>query len=375
MVFVLMLFLTVYAGAHFYTARRLFQCIGPRLKHVNVKQFAGVYVFLAAAMIMGYLPLPFGISGVMRFIGMYWLGICMYLLMFFLAADLILLLGKITRAIPASMLGHARLYLGTAAILLTAATVSYGIYNANRIKTVYYELQLRDAVLDDMKIVLVSDLHLGEVNSERNLERTVLAVNRLNPDIVCLVGDIFNDNYYAIRDPDRAAVLLKSIEAKYGVYAALGNHDGGPTFNKMIDLLKRSGVTPLKDEYRIIDGRLALFGRLDSRPIGGFGGLERRDVADAIASVGAETPVVIMDHNPANIMEYGKGTDLIISGHTHKGQMFPGNLITRAINVVDYGHYQKDAGSPHVIVTSGASTWGPPMRIGTNNEIASILLR
>jgi len=65
----------------------------------------------------------------------------------------------------------------------------------------------------------------------------------------------------------------------------------------------------------------------------------------------------------------------VLAGHTHQGQIFPANLITNAIFVVDHGHYQKDAGSPHVIVTSGAGTWGMPMRVGTNNEIVSIYLQ
>jgi hypothetical protein len=86
-------------------------------------------------------------------------------------------------------------------------------------------------------------------------------------------------------------------------------------------------------------------------------------------------PVIVMEHNPAHIGEYGKEVDLILAGHTHKGQAFPGSLVTRAMYTVDYGYYQKDTDSPHVIVTSGAGTWGTPMRVGTNNEIVSIVLR
>ena len=134
-------------------------------------------------------------------------------------------------------------------------------------------------------------------------------------------------------------------------------------------------VKLLKDEYVIIDGRMALFGRLDASPIGGAGKLQRKSISDAIAYLDADMPIVVMEHNPARIGEYGGETDLILSGHTHKGQIFPGNLFTNFMFAVDYGHYQKNDGSPHVIVTSGAGTWGMPMRIGTNNEIASITLR
>ncbi|GAA0390976.1 hypothetical protein GCM10008933_22380 [Paenibacillus motobuensis] len=85
-------------------------------------------------------------------------------------------------------------------------------------------------------------------------------------------------------------------------------------------------------------------------------------------------PIVVMDHTPSNIEQYGENVDLVLAGHTHRGQIFPGNLITKAVFVVDYGQYQEDASSPNVIVSSGAGTWGMPMRIGSNNEIVSINL-
>ncbi|MDR2970507.1 MAG: metallophosphoesterase [Bacteroidales bacterium] len=259
---------------------------------------------------------------------------------------------------------------------MTAGIVTYGIYNANRIKHVSYEIQLKNVVLNDINIVMISDSHLGAINNfEKNLERIVQDINDMNPDIVCIVGDIFNDDFNLIRNPDRAISLFRSINATYGVFAVLGNHDGGRTLSQMKEFLEASNITLLNDEHVIIDGRLALFGRLDANPIGGFGTLERQDITDTIVSVGADMPVIVMDHNPIHIKTYGNEVDLILAGHTHRGQMFPGNLITRAIFVADYGHYQKDENSPHAIVTSGVSTWGPPMRVGTNNEIVNVVLR
>ena len=85
-------------------------------------------------------------------------------------------------------------------------------------------------------------------------------------------------------------------------------------------------------------------------------------------------PVVVMDHNPANVDAYSDEVDLILSGHTHKGQIFPGSLITNQMFSVDYGYYRKDAQSPHVVVTSGVGYWGMPLRVGTDCEIVSIRL-
>jgi len=375
MIFALILILLIYGGANFYVATKLFKFINSRSKRIKLMPFAGIYTFFPLALIAGFFSLPFGISAVMRFIGMHWIGTGLYLLLFFLLADMLILFAKITKIINNDAPLRVRFYSGLTVILSALAIVSYGMYNANHIKHVSYEIQLKKNTLNNMKIVLISDLHLGEIGSEKNLEKIVQMINSRNPDIVCLAGDIFNDNYYAIRNPERAIALFKSIKSKHGVYASLGNHDGGHTFNKMMELLEKSNIILLKDEYRIIDGRLALFGRLDHRPIGGFGQLKRRDITETIISVSANMPVIVMDHNPVNIRDYDREADLILAGHTHKGQVFPGNLVTRAINVVDYGHYQKDAMSPHIIVSSGVNTWGPPMRIGTHNEVVTILLR
>ena len=167
------------------------------------------------------------------------------------------------------------------------------MYNANHIKYVSYDVQTKKTTLaTDMKIVLISDLHLGAVNSEKHLASIVQGVNNLKPDIVCVAGDVFNDDYNAIRNPDVAIDLLKNITATYGVYACLGNHDGGNTFNEMTSFLEKSNIKLLNDEYIIIDERLILFGRVDPSPIGGFGELKRKDIkviTETIASLGTNT--------------------------------------------------------------------------------------
>ena len=368
--------LSIMGGVNFYVARQLFQWLNLLLPQLNAKVYIGIYIFLAIAMILGLLPLPAAIKNTLGWIGAHFYGFFIYLLIFTFAADMIMLLCNITQIIPSPIPHIILFYKGLIVVLLTVGVVSYGLYNANQVKLVSYEIQLKDATLDDMKIVMISDSHMGTVNSfERNLERIVQEINDLNPDIVCIAGDIFNDDFNSIRNPERAASLFRNINPKYGVFACFGNHDGGRTLDQMKQFLEDSKIKLLNDEYLIIDDRFALFGRLDSSPIGGFGEMERRDISEMIISVGANMPVIVIDHNPSHINEYGGEVDLILAGHSHRGQVFPGSLITRAIFDVDYGHYQKDKNSPHAIVSSGVSTWGPPMRVGTNNEIVSIILR
>ena len=365
-----------YGGTNFYIGRRIFQWLSLLFQNINGTIYAGIYLFIALSLIIGYLPLPSIIKGIMRWIGAHWMGIFVYLLILFFMSDLVILLGTIAKIIPTPMPQNIRFYAGLFAILLTIALVSYGIYNANQIKYASYDIQTKETTFSsDMKIVLIADLHLGAVYSEKHLESIVQGINNLEPDIVLIAGDIFNDDFNALRNPDKAIDLLKSIRGTYGVYACLGNHDGGNTFNEMISFLEQSNIKLLNDEYLIIDERLVLFGRVDPSPIGGFGELKRKDVMEVIASLDTNMPIVVMDHTPSNIEQYGREVDLVVAGHTHRGQIFPFNLITNAVFTVDYGHYQNDNDGAHVIVTSGVSTWGMPMRVGTNNEIVSILLR
>jgi len=365
----------VYGGVNFYIALRSFQWLNHFIPSINVIIYIGIYTFIAISIFLSFLPLPRVIKNVLRRISAYWMGIFIYLPVFLLLADIIVLLGGITKLIPDPVPQYVHFYKVLVAVVLTVGTICYGVYNATRFKHVSYEIKLREEFLGCLKIILISDSHIGSVNNfENSLERIVREINKLNPDIVCIAGDVFTDDFTAMRNPDKAISLFRSIKAPHGVFACLGNHDGGHTFEQMMDFLEDSNITLLNDECVIIDDRLALFGRLDLHPIWGFGGLCRQDISEKIASVSAYMPVVVMEHDPARIDEYGSEVDLILAGHVHKGQIFPISLLTRAMFTVDYGHYQKDADSPHVIVTSGISTWGPPLRIGTGNEIVRISL-
>ena len=375
-VFAAVILFSVYGGANYYIARRLHQWLNLLSLNINVIVYACIFILIAFSLFLGFAPLPSGVKRIFSGIGSYWLGIFAYLLMFTALADIFVLLGRLVNMIPYPLPQDVLFVRGLAVLLLTAGVVSFGLYNANQFRVAPYEIEFKEAGFNGMRIALISDLHLGAANNlEKNLERAVKAINDLNPDIVCISGDIFNDSFNSIRDPDRAINLFRSIDAAYGVYACFGNHDGGSTLSKMMEFLEDSNIRLLNDEYVIIDGRLALFGRLDASPIGGSGELGRRDISAEIASVGANMPVVVMDHNPSHIDEYGSETDLILSGHTHRGQIFPGNLMTNAMYAANYGHYQKDGESPHVITSSGIGTWGPPMRIGSNSEIVSITIR
>lgn len=360
----------LYSGASYYVGLKLLRWLEQLFPTINSFIFSLIYSFLAVTLILSFLPFSGSLMHKITWLGSHWMGVFLYLLLFFVIIDIVFLVLKLIHVdVPPTM----NFFGGLTVILLTVGLSSYGLYNGNQINEVTYSVDLKDkASAAGVKLVFISDLHIGAVNSEKRLNDIVSKINNLEPDIVCIVGDIFNDYYGAIQNPEQAIAALSKLRSTYGVYASLGNHDGGKTFGQMVDFLKRSNVQLLNDEYALIDNRLILIGRLDPSPIGGYGEIARSSINGLYNEIDPALPVVVMDHTPSNLGEYGEEVDLILSGHTHKGQMFPGNLITKLLFEVDYGYYQRDENSPHVVVSSGVGTWGMPMRVGTNNEIVLI---
>ena len=370
------LLLSLLGGACYYLALRLYQgfaCFFPEMRFWPIVVIVGaVVVLLVLGFVRGWMPLPQGVKHMLGWAGGYGMGICMYLLLFTAAADLLLLAPKLMKlSFTVHPLFKGFVTLGV--LLLTAATCIGGFVNARNIRHVSYDIHLQGKQdLSDLKVVMISDLHLGSVGSENRLEKIVDEINGLNPDVVCIAGDFFDTDFGSIRDPDRAVETLHKLRSTYGVYACLGNHDGGQTHDQMKAFLERANIRLLDDDYTVIDDRLVLVGRLDGSAIGGYADAKRKPLSEFFLREDLSLPVIVMDHNPSHIDEYTTEADLILSGHTHKGQVFPDNLITNGMYTVDYGYYQKDADSPHVIVSSGVGTWGMPIRVGSNCEIVTI---
>jgi len=358
--------------------------------------------------LLTFFPLPRKAHRRVSWFGSYWMGLFAYLMFWFVVADALfvgaLLLGVVPWPAPADLLDRGWL----AAAAAAAITAAYGILNALRIRNVRYEIGLdrlqpaglagpaadqAAASAEDpaapptgsasLHIVVISDLHLGAVHSERRFARVVDKILALQPDLILIPGDLFNDDINRIQHPERVQRLFRRLaeHAPCGVYASLGNHDGGRTFPRMVEFVRGSGVTLLMEETAVADsplGRIALVGRLDPSPIGGYGDLRRKPTKELFAEVeelAPGLPVIVLDHTPPRLAKYAGKADLVVSGHTHKGQVFPNSVLTRFLYEVDYGHARKEPDGPHIVVTSGAGLWGMPLRVGSSNEIVEIVLR
>ena len=366
-------------GSNVYISCRMFQGFHAVFPNLSGLWFGIVCAVLVALAFFAWIrphlviPVPRPVRNALALYGAYWIGTYVYLLLTLLAADLVLLLLGALKLLPLPAPETARLVSDLAALAVTAVILVAGTVHADTFVYPSYEVRT-ERITDgrEWNIVLVSDLHLGAVNSEKRLTKLVDGINAGNPDIVCIAGDIFDNDFASILNTEKCARTLKSIRSKYGVYACLGNHDTGSTRQKMIDFLPQCGITLLDERYTVIDGQLILAGRMDASSTGGDGAKKRGAFGDVIAGADAELPLLVLDHNPAHIDEYPDRADLILCGHTHRGQIFPGSLFTRRLFTVDHGLYRRDEHSPHVIVTSGAGTWGMPMRVGSDSEIVSI---
>lgn len=380
------IFMLVIIGViFFYYGNKILQFLKAIFTKVNRKVYIIIYVVIVVLMIGGtassITSMPTILKVILRNISSFIMGVFVYSLILFIITDIILMIGKILKLVHKPIVNKVYLISSLIVMGLTLCINIYGVINGNIIKNKSYNVKISnntDKKETKMNIVLISDMHLGAVKSENRIGSIVDKINGLNPDIVCIAGDIFDNDYNAIYNPQKVISELKKIKSTYGVYACLGNHDTGNTVGKMIDCLKKSDIKLLNEDYEVIDNRLILIGRLDSALTYGKVNLYRENTSELIKKITnkeGKFPIVVMDHNPIHINDYGKDVDLILSGHTHRGQIFPGSLVTKNIYEVDYGCYQKNDDYPHVVVTSGVGMWGLAMRVGTDSEIINIRCR
>lgn len=318
-----------------------------------------------------------------------WFGTVCYILLTVAAADLIRIILKYVVKVDRQRLSSRRTFVtaGTVCIAVILSVSVYGFLNGKHIRTTEYDVAIdKDAGdIHSMKVVLTADLHLGYNTGNYEMEQMVKKINAQDPDLVVIAGDFFDNDFDALDDPDKIATTLRGIKSSYGVYACYGNHDvqekilAGFTFNhdekkvsdpRMDQFLADSNITLLRDEGVLVEDSFYLYGRADEeRP--GRGIDERRTAVELTEGMDMDKPVIVIDHEPKELDELAQaGVDLDLCGHTHDGQMFPGNVTIKLMWENAYGYLKK--GKMHNIVTSGVGVFGPNMRVGTKSEICAI---
>lgn len=326
----------------------------------------GIVAILTLFTAVTYLLSNYNVGNLIGKLGTYWFGISLVSFFIFLLSDIILFLLKKITPISNQQVFFTFL-LGSILIL---GLLIYGRWNANQIKLNKYDISIRKkSKLDNLNVILVSDFHIGYLNDDKKLKKIVSEINKLSPDIVCISGDLFDGNFKAINKPSKVLRYLNEIESTYGSYISWGNHDAGDNFQEMKSFIQESNLILLEDEIFINESNFAIIGRKDLSPIGNQEGIRKKNLVslEHIKNI----PIIVLDHQPSSFNTYEFPVDLVLSGHTHQGQVFPFNLVTKNFFDIDYG-YGKNKNGTQMVVSSGIGTWGPPIRIGTSSEIVQL---
>lgn len=300
--------------------------------------------------------LPLGMATAMYEIGNSWLIIMFYLLMAFLVLDI----GRLVHLVPATWLrGNAITSLVlTGLMLVTFIAGNIHYHNKQR-----QEINLTtDKHLGrPLKIVMLSDLHAGFHNRRAEVGRWVNMINAEKADLILIAGDMIDGNVRPLLAQGTAEELQR-LNAP--TIACLGNHEYITGIDKAMNLLEQTGIRILRDKS-ISVGDVTIIGRDDRS------NRSRKSVARLMQGVTRGDYIILLDHQPFNLAEAEQnGVDLQLSGHTHRGQVWPLNWVTKKMYECDYGQWRK--GKTDYYVSSGMGIWGGKFRIGTDSEYAVI---
>ena len=392
--FAILLF-PVYIVLNMYIVHRIINAL-KRCHDVFYKRWMKIiisafYSIFALSPIIGFL-MPYGtqLKRISQRIANYWFALLIYAFFVVVIGHLLsLLLRRVLKVMPKDFFKRRKTTATGAIIsLVLIATISvYGMYNARDIRLTDYSVTVNKSVsnMEKLKVVLIADLHMGYSIGLDHIQKTVDLVNSQNPDIVCIAGDVYDNDYDAIEEPEEMAKILGSMKSTYGTYACWGNHDvnekilSGFTFDfggkkqhdsRMDNFFKKANINLLEDEVTLIDNKFYVAGRVDrDKPATENNKIKTPE--ELLGGLDKTKPIITLYHEPDQLSELAKaGTDLLLCGHTHDGQIFPGNLITKLSWENSCGYLKK--GDMHNIVTSGVGVYGPYIRVGTHAEVASI---
>lgn len=384
--------LPFYLGVSSYMMFRFFYW----MKHCNHRfnwlrfkvPFAVVYLFMALSPVIAFLLPKSAVAIVIRRLSTYWIGIMLYSLLYVVLFDLLRLIAKHTKLKNTLLFSRGSVIsIGSVVVACAVVTCLYGIFNARNIKVNEYSVTVNKSCGSDkhLKAVLVADLHMGYAIGVDHITNMVEKINQQDADIVIIAGDIFDNSYDGMDDPEGIKAQLKSIKSKYGVYAVYGNHDidekilmgftfdwGGKQLHneKMTNFMKECNIKLINDESVLINDEFYLVGRRDTDKPGTEDGT-RAEISELTKDLDKTKPIFVLSHEPDELQKTADaGADIDFSGHTHDGQLFPGNLTIGLFWENPCGMIKKD--NMYSIVTSGVGVYGTFMRVGTDAEICSV---
>lgn len=292
--------------------------------------------------------------------------VLLHFILFWLICDL---LGVIARKLL-----KKKLIPDIKAIIAVSATCVYlgiGWYFAHHIYETSYTIET-EKLTQPLRIVQIADLHLGVTLDGESFAQALTDIDKLSPDALVITGDFVDDDS-SLEDIKVACEALGELKTTYGVYYTYGNHDKGYSDSKdytaqqLLDELEKNGVTVMSDEYVLIGDSFYIIGRNDTSVH------DRKTISELCEDLDKDKYTIVLDHQPNDYdAQQSEGVDLVLSGHTHGGHIFPAGFVGLAIGANDkvYGHERR--GGTDFIVTSGISGWAIPFKTGCISEYVVI---
>lgn len=369
LIFFLLVFM-IYIGCHIYVFIRGLQAFD--FKGTSLTIYLTVFICISLLFLIGMIfgdLLPLKVTSFTQLAGGTWLFAVLYISAFCVLLDIIRFSNYLFHWYPSLIVENYPLikkYLGIGICsVLTLIFVWSSIqFNNINIETLHIDTGKNK---ENTKIVMVSDIHLGYTITKKDLKKFVELINSQNPDLVLIAGDLVDRSIRPLIE-EKMHEELNLLKTKLGVYAILGNHEYINNLKQSKEFIENTTINLLRDTSVTINDELVIIGRDDRMNSG------RKSIQELTENVDKEKILILMDHQPHNLEEAERaGIDLQLSGHTHHGQMWPVNLITKLIYELSFGYLKK--GNTHYYVSSGLGIWGPRLRLGSQSEIVVITIK
>jgi predicted MPP superfamily phosphohydrolase len=344
----------------------------PRRRFAKAIYIFVFFIFYSSFIIamLGRNSLPIVLQKILYGTGTVWLAVMLYITLYFLITDSLYGLCRLFRLAPRqvspALFRSVQVISGYA---IVAILLLSGYHKFTHPAVVEKEIVIAKSgnKYSELKIVALSDMHLGVAIDKKRLQEYVQLINRQQPDLILIAGDLIDNNALPLHR-EKMEEEINRLQAPLGVYFCLGNHEYLSNIESSMDFLRKTRMTLLIDSVARVDDSFWIIGRND-REAG-----DRKPLKELTAQTDPSQPLLLLDHQPRCLNKaIENGIDLQFSGHTHNGQLWPLSLLVGKLFEVGYGYRQ--TGNTHFYVSSGLGLWGPPFRIGTQSEIAVFNIR
>lgn len=258
-------------------------------------------------------------------------------------------------------------------LILTGLVFGYGYFNIRNVIETKYTIYTDKEIGEDIRVLLITDTHYGTIFKKDKLDEYAKKMNEVKADIVVLGGDIVDESTTK-EEMEEVFESLGSIENKYGIYYVYGNHDEQRYSNRVDFTKEELDATIMQNNIKILDEQsfsvtenIVIAGRMDNS----YG--KRKSVKEILSDVKSDNYVIMVDHQPIEYQEnVDSGVDLILSGHTHGGQVFPIKFFINLLHTADLAYGHANIKGMDAVVSSGMAGWGYPIRTQEHSEYTII---